>query len=371
MSYEIGVESNMMKSFKVKIDGEVLTNGQVISIRMKWDIDNFKVTGKLVFLDFSNLVEDLPIRGNNTVSMAITDNDDVPSTQSFKVVNVGYTQTKDGKVLTVLDLLDPITVATTQMYNEMSWDSEHMIGIIDHPETMKPLLTGKKKDFCSPPPPHKNFCLPLHVPFNVVTHWLAKNANVKWFQNREAFVIQPIKELFGRGKKGDKFRYKTPNNAYRRRIYEIKNDFGGMLNANIFQATGKVASFDPSNKHSKWTNNDFKGALSKLSSPGKTAVDLPGTGARHYYKSDYHIDKVVDSMWEINAYKDYQLEILVPGQFATNVGDIVELDLVNKKDPNKPEANMNGLWLITEILDIIQPPDFVQKITLSRAKYSK
>jgi len=371
MSYELGLQSNQLKDFSVTIDGTKLTNSQVVTIRMKWTIDNFKIIGEVMFKDLSNIVENLPIRGNNTVVMAMTDFDDVVSSQSFKVTDVSYSRLQSGEPLTILKLVDPITLTAMQMFNEMSWASEHMINIIDHVETLKPSLSGKKKDFCPPPPPHKNFCMPLHVPFNVVTHWLARNNNVMWYQTRKDFVIQPIKELFGRGKKGKKFRYKTPNNLYRRKIYEYNSNFGRLIEANAFQATGKVASFDPGNKHSKWTSNDFKGALGKLSSTGTTDLDLPGTGNKHFYKTDYHIKENVDFMWGKNSYKGVSLEMLVPGQFETNVGDIVELDLVNYNKPTEPEANINGKWLISEIVDLITPPDFVQRITLVRAKFSK
>ena len=48
----------------------------------------------------------------------------------------------------------------------------------------------KKTDFFSPTgPKHENFVMPLHVSFNTVSHWLAKNNNVMWYQTRTDFVI--------------------------------------------------------------------------------------------------------------------------------------------------------------------------------------
>lgn len=371
MSYEIGLQSNQLKNFSVKIDGTALTNSQVKSIKMKWNMENFKIIGEVVFEDFSNMVENLPIRGNNKVEMAMTDFDDSVSKQEFKVTDVQYTRLKKGHPGIKLLLVDPITLTATQMYNEMSWKKADMIGIIDHDETLKPSLSGKKKDFFSPKEKHENFVMPLHVPFNVVMHWLARNNNTMIFQNREAFIIQPLKELFSRGKKGDKFRYKTENMLYRRRIYEYKAHYGKLVEANVFQTNGKVASFSPVSKHAKWEENDFKKALGAISTTGKTDQDLPNTGNKHFYKTDYHIKELTEFMWQKNAYKGLELEILVPGKFDTNIGDIVELDLVNFNKDSEPEHNINGEWIITEIVDMITPPDFIQKITLARGKFSK
>lgn len=371
MAYELGLQSNQLNDFGVKIDGVKLTNTQISSIKIKWNIDNFKIIGEIVFEDLSNMVENIPIRGNNEVEMAMTDFDDVVSKQKLKVTDVQYTRTPKGHPAVKLLLVDPITLTAMQMYNEMSWKKADMIEIIDHDETLKPSLIEKKKDFFSPSSKHENFVMPLHVPFNVVSHWLARNNNVLWYQNRNDFVIQPIKEIMGRSKKGDKFRYKTENMLYRRRIYEYKAHYGKLIETNAFQTNGKVSSFSPDSKHAKWEKNDFKKALGDIKSKGASDQELPGTGDKHFYKSDYHIKESVEFMWQKNAYKGLELEILVPGQFDTNIGDIVELDLVNFNKDTEAETNINGEWIVTEIIDTIVPPDFVQRITLGRGKFSK
>jgi len=373
MGVQKGVQSNILKNFAVSIDGTKLTNGQIDGITIKWNVESFKVIGTMSFVDLTGLVEELPIRGGNTVTMAMTDFDGVVSKQSFKVMGVNTTRGKQHPGVT-LTLVDPITVTAMQMYNEMSWHSATMLDIINHPETLKPSLTGKKKDFCPPPPPHKNFVMPLHVSFNVVMHWLAKNADVMFYQSRDSFVIQPLKKLFKRGKKGDKFRLKTPNQQYRRNIYEYNLIMGKELQSSIFQPTGKVASFDPSNKHSKHTNESFASARGKLGETpafGLTPDKQANTGAKYFYKSDYHVKETTSQQWMKHAYQDVQLELLVPGQFGTNIGDIVEVEMDNWRLQSTPEKNMTGLWFISEIIDIIEAPEFVQRLTLSRSKYFK
>ena len=373
MGIKKGNQSNILKNFSVTIDGTKLTNGQINELYIKWNVEDFKITGSMSFTDLTGLVEELPIRGGNTVVMAMTDFDDVVSKQKFKVTSVSTTRTVQHPSVT-LTLLDPITLAAIQMYNEMSWHSATMLDIIDHPETLKPLLTGKKKDFCPPPPPHKNFVMPLHVSFNVVMHWLAKNADVMFYQNRDSFVIQPLKKLFKRGKKGDKFILKTTNQQYRRNIYEYNLNMGKELLSSALQPTGKVASFNPSNKHSKHTKESFSSARSKLgetASFGLTPDKQANTGAKYFYKSDYHVEKTSSHQWMKHAYQDVQLEILVPGQFGTNIGDIVKVEMDNWRLQSTPEKNMTGLWFITEIIDVITPPEFVQRIVLSRSKYFK
>ena len=373
MGIQKGMQSNILKNFAIDIDGTKLTNGQINELSIKWNVEDFKIIANMSFTDLTGLVEELPIRGGNTVTMAMTDFDDVVSKQSFKVMDVNTTRTVQHPSVT-LTLVDPITVTAMQMYNEMSWASADMIEIIDHVETLKPSLTGKKKDFCSPPPKHKEFVMPLHVSFNVIMHWLAKNADVMFYQNRNDFVIQPLKDLFKRGKKGDKFRLKTPNQQYRRSVYEYNLNMGKELQASILQPTGQVASFDPGNKHSKHTGESFAGARGKLGETpafGLTADAQPATGAKYFYKSDYHVAETTSQQWMKHAYQDVQLEILVPGQFGTNIGDIVEVEMDNWRLQSTPEKNMTGLWFISEIIDVINPPEFVQRIVLSRSKYFK
>jgi hypothetical protein len=369
--YELGAQANQLKDFSVTIDGVKLTSAQVTSIKMRWEISSFNVVGSIVFRDLSNLLEGLPIRGDNTIVMAMTDFDDVVSKQSFTVVDVGQIRTKSGDPAVILKFIDPISLTAIRMFNPMSWKSENIQGIIDHPETLKPSLTGKKKDFCPPPPNYENFVMHLGVSFNVTMHWLAKKDNVLWFQSREAFIMQPFKELYGRSKKGDKFRYKTPNNAYRRRIYSYDVIFGKVLDVNRTQPTGKVTSFDSYSKAPVIASESNSGSQSKLSSTGNTPQSVTPTGERHYYKSITHVSSYTEHMWSKNSHKDVELVILVPGQFATNIGDIVELDVVNYNRTEEPEYNINGEWLVTRIVDNITPPDFFQRITLSRAKFSK
>ena len=371
MGYELGLQSNQLKDFSVSIDGTKLTNTQILSIKIKWNMNNFKIIGEVSFDDFSNLVENLPIRGDEEIVMAMTDFDDAVSKQKFKITDVQYTRVQSGKPVVKLLIMDVVTVKAMQMYNEMSWKKADMIEIIDHDETLKPSLTGKKKNFASGLPKHKNFVMPLHVPFNVVTHWLARNNNMMWYQTREDFVIQPLKKIFGESKKGDKFRYQTPNASYRRKIYEYKANFGKVVESNAFLPNGKVASFDVTKKDPKWEKADFKGALDKISSKGAKDAKLPGTGDKHFYRTDYNIKESTEFMWGKNVYKTLELEILVPGKFDTNIGDIVELDLVNYTKNTEPESNLNGEWMIMEITDFITPPDYVMRLVLVRAKFAK
>jgi len=371
MGYELGLESNQLKDFSVKIGGILITNTQIRSMKMKWNINNFKVIGEIIFNDFTNLVENLPIRGNEDVEMAMTDFDEDVSKQKFKVTDVQYTRVQSGQPVVKLLIMDVLTIEAMQMFNEMSWKKADMIEIIDHDETLKPYMKDKKKDFVSGLSKHKNFVMPLHVPFNVVTHWLARNNNVMWYQTREKYVIQPLKKIFNKSKKGDKFRYKTPNAAYRRKIYEYKANFGKVLEGNAFLPNGKVASFDVTKKDPKWEKADFKDALSKISSKGLKDAKIPGTGDKHFYKCDYNIKEATEFMWGKNVYKSLELEVLVPGKFNTNIGDIVELDLVNYNKNTEPESNLNGEWMIMEITDIFTPPDYIMRLVLVRARFAK
>jgi hypothetical protein len=121
MGYELGLQSNQLKDFSVKVSGIMLSNTQILGIKMKWNINNFKVIGEIVFDDMSNLVENLPIRGAEEVEMAMTDFDDAVSKQKFKVTDVQYTRIQSGKPIVKLLIMDILTIEAMQMFNEMSW----------------------------------------------------------------------------------------------------------------------------------------------------------------------------------------------------------------------------------------------------------
>jgi len=370
MAYTKGSQSNILKDFSVSIDGIKLTNGQINEIKIKWNVDGFKVSGILSFTDLTGLIEELPIRGRNDVILSMTDFDDVVSSQAFKVVEV-RTSRETSSPFVELDLIDPISLKAMQTYNEMSFKSEDMVSIIDNKETIGEELVGKEKDFCETSK-HKNFVMPLHVSFNVVMHWLAKNADVLMFQTRKDFVIQTISELFSREQKGDIFLLKTPNQQYRRNIYQFKLIMGKEFSTSVLQPNGKVASFDPNNKHSKFTENNYEASIANIEENtnfGLVVDEKANTGAKYFYKSDYHIEETTANQWSKNSYKGVQLELLVPGQFGTNIGDIVKVEIDNWLLQSTPEKNMSGMWMVTEIIDVINPPDFIQRLTLSRSKY--
>lgn len=370
MAYELGLQSNQLSNFSVSIGGVNITNSQVVEMKVKWNIENFKIVGWLAFRDLSSLVEKLPIRADTEIILAMTDHDDVVSKQKVKVVDIDYQRTQSGQASVVLKFVDTATIEATKLYPEISWAEVDVGGIINHDDTLKPFFDYKTVDFASSLPKFKQFCMPLNVPFNVTMHWCAKNSNTFLFQTRENIVIKPIKELFAGEVKGDKFYYKSPNNTYRRKIYELKTNYGKMVEANAMQPTGKVASFNSDSKHAGYVEESYADSIEKVASPGKVSPELPATGARHYYKSNVNIEEATEFQWAKNAYKSLTVEMIVPGQFGTNIGDIVELDLVNVSDTKSPESNISGKWMIIEIVDIIRPPDFVQRMILARAKYT-
>jgi len=367
--YTIGLASNQLKDFSVKIDGTKLTNGQVNSIQMRWTLDSMNVVGSMVFRDMSDMVTRLPIRGDNKIVMSMTDFDGGVSKQEFIVVDVTQTRIQSGEPAVMLKFVDPISMEAIRMYNGMSWKKAKMSDIIDHQETLKSALSGKQTDFTSDLTEYENFVMHLGVSFNVIIHWMAKKDNVVVFQTRDNFCIKTYKDLFGGSKTGNKFIYKSPNSTYRSRIYAYETIFGKSLATNIFQPKGKVVSFDPKKKAPEEVTETNSGSQGKLSSTGNTAGSIKDTGEKLYYRSTTHNKSATEQMWSRNSHKDLQINILVPGKFETNVGDIVELDLVSYGMSMLPEINISGNWLITKVVDNIVPPDFVQRLTLSRAKY--
>ncbi len=370
MSCQPGLESNQLKSFSLTIDGKVITYSQVISIKMKWSMETSKVVGQLIFRDFTGLIESIPIRGNNEIVMSMTDFEDEKHDYKFKVSNVTSSKMESGHLAVSLSFIDSMTVSAMNMYKSMSWSEASVTDVVNHDETLKPLMKDKEIDFASDSPKISNFVMPMHVSFNVTMNWLAKKTNVMIFQTRKKMVMQPVKELFKR-EQTSKFVYKASNQNYRRKIYEYESRFGDMLKASTSMAKGKVSSLDPNKKKSDDVEQSPSATEEDTGKTGKTTKEYETDGERHYYKSTTLSDTAGKQMWEKNAYKSLQLDILVPGAFATNIGDIVEIDFVNIQEQSEPEKNLSGLWIVNEVVDNIIPPDYIQRLTLVRAKYAE
>jgi len=370
MGYIFGVQSNQYKSLNITIDGVEIDSSQILSLTIDWNMDSFKIIGGLMISDKTSLVESIPIRGNNIVNINITDFDNINFNQEFIVIDISYTRDVTDGHIAILSLIDPITISATQMFNGMSWKKASIIDIIDHSETLKPLLKKKKKDFFSPKEKSENFVIPLNVSFNVILHWLSEQNNVFIFQNRKNFIIQPLKELFSRNKKGDKFYYKTPNAAYRNRVYEYHVSYGSLIERNLVRPNADISSFSAENKGKENISIDANKAGLEIKSKGKTIEKLPGTGNKQFYRADNHSKSASDNLWQKSAYKSISLQILCAGKFDNNIGDIIEIDLKKDKDETKPEQNLNGEWLIQNIKDIFTNNEFVQKMVLVRNKFS-
>lgn len=369
MAYELGLQSSQLTDFKVTINGILMTESQVIEIKMKWNIENFKVVGYMAIKDMGNIVEQLPIRANDLIKLDMVDFDEIPTNEEVRIVDIGYNRNQSGEASVILYFVDPITLEAIKLYSEYSWKSADVVEIIDHPETLKPFL-NKEKDFTSDIPKFENFVIPLNVPFNVTMHWCTKKSNVFFFQTRNKIRIKTIRELFAQPSEPKWFYYKCINNLYRRKIFELDTKYAKMLDINVLQPPGKVASFSNETKKLEYIEENYSGSVDKLNSLGNVKQNIPQGKSKHYYKSRTHIREATDFQWGKNSYKGLMIEMLVPGQFVTNIGAVVYLDLVFWTDAKQEEKNISGEWLIVEITDIIRPPDFVQRIVLARAKYT-
>jgi hypothetical protein len=371
MGYVKGNQTNHLKNFSVTIDGIKLNQSQIYQLKIKWSMTDFMIQGFLSFIDETSLVEEIPIRGGNIVMLEMTDADDELLKQKMEVVNITYqrAKSKDSYIVN-LELIDIPSMKALGTYKEMSWEKVDMIEMIDHPETLKPFLTDKEKDFGPPPPKHENFVMPLDRSFYKVTEWLKNNNNMLFFQDRKKYYIQPISYFNAKGPlDSDPYIYKPHNQNYRKSIYELETDYGNKITAHALQPKGKNNSMDIFEKHIKYEEEDYQGIISKVGSKGSTPNDYGDTDVKHFYSSDYHIKERTEFMYAKNGFQDLTLEILVPGRFKTNAGEIVKVDLINMFSLREPEKNISGMWLVKEIVDYIQVPDFVQKLVLVKSKF--
>ena len=374
MSHLLGLQSNHLKGDAyVVINGVNIAMSQILNMQIYWSIYSFPITGTLTWMDHTDMVEKMKLRGGESVAFVMTDYDDKPFVQTFQIIDVRTTRSKNNAPIATIKLMDIESVSAMNLYPEKSWKSATMKEIIDDPDTMKPILTSKKKDFGDVSFKHEDFVVPMNINFLTVTDWLVQHNNYLFFQNRESYVIQDWKELFQRPTKSsspeDRYRYKTPNEAYRRKITEYKYHWGDMLSAETLQPTGNVASFDITNKHRKYTIESYQGAVEKLKSSGSTPHSFGSAGPKHFYKVDNTIEKAVEWQWSKNANKDLEIEILVPGQFKTQIGDMVWMEMAPWARDADKEFNVYERWLVSGIVDTLTPPDFIQKLTLVRAKF--
>jgi hypothetical protein len=369
--YQVGLKSNQLKSLNVTIDGIALTQSQILGIKIKYSITGFKITGELTFQDFSNLVENLPIRANNTVVFNAEDTDGNKNTETLKVIEVKYSKSDNGTPVLLLSLMDNESLSAIKSYFIKSYKEVTCDKIIK--ENLEKVLVSKKIDFTETQYKYSNFVVPSHVNFNILMHHLAKTNNMFLYQDREHYHLKDFSDLLGQKSEDKPFMYKTPNSNYRRRIYQYSVHNANMYNKLVYQPVTEFKSFSTNEKIPVTTKVEPKVILDKInakSTAGTVANELPESDTKQYYRTSTAIDTLAENSLAKNIYQDISIEILVPGDFTNNVGKIVTLDLVNNTEHTEPDANLSGEWLIQEIVDIMTP-DFIQRITLVRSKYSK
>jgi len=363
--YTLGIESNQLKSWHCDIDGINLTYTQVLLIKIKESINNFNILGTFVFVDLTDIVSKLPLRGGNKITFNLKDFDDVEYNAIFYVIDIYLNMMENGNNIVSLKIIDEISYNTLKMYRHLSWNKCNILDIINHKKTLKDLIKDKKQDFFKPINIYNNFVMNLSVPFNSIIKYLAKKDNVKIFQTKDSFIIQPLEELNNKEPKGDKFIYKTPNIAYRRNIYHYKTNFGKVLQNTLLNPVTKNCSLDTENGIEEQDIVPNKN-VNNLSSESGTSTEVQ-TETKYTYNPTFKSSSNEKS--DRNTQKLLEIEMLVSGKYDNNIGDIVELDLVDTTEKITPEKNISGKWLITEIVNNYIQPDFFQKITLTRPKY--
>lgn len=371
MSYVMGMETNKLKDFSVQIDNIRLTQSQIVSFKMQYSIDRLRTNAILTFRDETALVQDIPIRGGNTVKALMTDFDGNKSEEEFIVISVSYSRDKNGSLVTVLELLDVLSINALKLYPQKSFLLANMTSIIDNDKTLKPFLNKKIKDFSNQEYKHNNFVIPLNKSFNAVIEYLVKNNNYLFFQTRTHYKIKSYKELFKQSPSESKYYFRTDNQHYRRNILEYNVTMGDTIDTIILQPDIRSHSYNIMNKGYNFIEMDKNKIIdtyySEYNKPDYS--NNANTGRKFQYRSHDTINNFVNYIYSNNSSDNIIVEMLVPGQFSTNVGDIVELDLISTKDETSPEPNINGKFLVKEIIDIIQVPEYLQKIILIRPNY--
>ena len=321
-----GNESNHIKAFNCDIDGVKIILSQVHSLKLKWSISDIKVTGELIFHDETSMVEEVPIRGGSTFTMSITDYDDVVMTHVMEVTKVDYTRAQNNKYINKLMLLDKVTIAALGKNPELSWAMTTQNEVIE--AVIGGDLVGKGKDFEASPTIEEFFCIPKDRSFyKVLTYFRENNAQL-FFQTRDNYKIKTFASLLGQGATGDKFVHTPNNKAYRRSVYEMNTKFGDKVKSLVYAPNINTKNYDKVTKETLPEMTDSATIPDQLSSPGATKSD-------HGYKDFREDSKTKNSMvrneyhYKKNSYDDIKLEVLVPGKFENNVGDVVPLDLVN------------------------------------------
>jgi len=365
-----GIASNQVKAFKITIDGSEITLPMVQSFKLKWGITDIRVTGELLFHDVQSFVEEIPIRGGNTVVITMTDYDNMIMVHTMEVVKVDYTRTQNSSYIVKLILLDKVTVSALSKSPSKSWASVKMGDILNDPAVLKTEMIDKTIDFDSSDGESKNFIIPKDRSFYKVIIYLKENYGQLYFQTRTSYKVKSFKSLFSQSPSGDKFVYKPNNQNYRRSIYEMNSDFGDKVKSLVYQPNLNTKDYNTDTKEEESISSDSSTVSDDIGSTGTKPADYGERDTREDSKTSNSKTRTEYNQQK-NGYNDVKLEILVPGKFSNNVGDIVEVDLLNFYTKIEPEKNVSGSWLIDEITDVIQPPDFVQRLVLVRSSFTQ
>lgn len=367
MGYIKGNQSNILNDFKIKIEGRDITQSQLISLTIKWSMEDMKVLGNMVFIDETSLVERIPIRGGNKVKIELEDSEGKSMSQEMDIVSVSYTRAQSQSNVVTLMLMDSTSTTALNSFKGIGWSNVNMEGIVN--SLITPLAKNKTPSFGIPTEPLKDFIIPLNMSLYKLTTWLKDNLNLFVFQTRDSLVTKSLGEIFDKSSDTEEYVYKPNNQGYRRAIYEYSTNYGNKVEENSLQGDSKMFSFDPLNKGLKETSQSFSNVVDNFSK-GLPAIKAPSIGSKYYYMSDQIVKKASESLIAKNAYKNVKLELLVAGRFSVNVGDNIKVNLASLITEKDPEPNISGDWLVSEITDIINPPDFIQRMVLTRANFA-
>jgi len=369
MGYNIGVQSNHFKEFSLTIDGIKIVEEQIISLMINWDINHFKITGSLSWKDGSCMVEETPIRGGNTVVINMTDFDGASYSGNFKVLNTNYERSTDFYISTI-SFIDTESFNILKLYPTKSWLQATMVQIIDDAKTAKPFLTSKGKEFNDPGLMHENFVVPQNKNFYWTIEWLKQRNNRLMFQNREKYIIDDFNTLINKGVKGKPYYFKANNASYKRNVYEYSVKNSDFIKNIATMPNVEFPYFNVDYKHKQQTKGSYADASGAIGGQG-TLNDFSSNGDKFSFISNTNFEETKDFYFQKNALSNLVVEILVPGQCKTNLGDVVCLEFDNLFEGKGPEKNIKGKFLIVGLTDIFQNPEYLQKLTLARPKWFK
>lgn len=369
---EYGLRDNV-----ILIGDEVLKLDMFDSFEIYWDLHELYVHGTFIFRDEGNIFETNKISTNSTIHIYGKDLIDKEMNMDFIIMDISEIRSKSPTYKThVVKFIDPVMFNIMKLFKSKGFPEKKKIKDIfleyykslDNKKwverfTQKEVKWLIKKDLTL----EHSYIVPADRPLVTILVRILSDNDILFFPRRDDFIAIEHKMLLSQKVREGTFEFMPTNSKYTYRIGDITNNSAKGTASNMILPNAKEFTYDYNAKRA----NISKLSYDKIQEDGKLGTNDPGLvkeqeGDKILYNS--HGNSSYQEMYRRYTNKMFEIDIVVPGTFNNQIGDLVEVNIpTNAFGDTDIDKNISGEYLITKVTDKFIQSSFVQLLTLSRS----